>query len=202
MRKTDRAGWRLHTLRNSQSAPFRPWLTDRASLTARLRSLGPFSVELLMQRLAKPTRDEAAFLGSNPARHVRVREVTLFCCGRPTVFAHTVLPRRPRGPLTRWFAQLGNRSLGALLFSHPGFRREPLMARKLDRRHPLHARATQALSLTDLAGDLYARRSRFTFGKQNVLVTEVFSPDTPRFCSTPNDHWRRMPAFVVRTHHP
>ena len=184
----DRAGWRKRVLRTGENARIRPWLTDRNSLTERLRSLGAFSLTRLSQGLAKPTRDEARALRLNPKQLARSREVVLFCDGQPVVFAHTILPRQPRGPLTRWLARLGNRSLGALLFSHPGFERGPLTARRLDRRDPLYRPAREALKLADTTPTtLWARRSRFTFGKQSVLVTEVFSPDLPRYFSTPTD---------------
>ena len=182
----DRAGWRKRVLRTRENARIRPWLTDRSSLTERLRSLGAFSLTRLSQHLARPTRDEARVLRLNPRQVARSREVLLSCDGQPVVFAHTILPRQPRGPLTRWLARLGNRSLGALLFSHPGFLRGPLTARRIDQRHPLYLPAIKAMQLADTTSPtLWARRSRFTFGLQSVLVTEVFSPDLPKFPSTP-----------------
>jgi chorismate--pyruvate lyase len=107
-----------------------------------------------------------------------IREVALYCDGEPVVFAHTVLTYRPRGPLTRWLARLGNRSLGALLFSHAGFVRGPLVSRRLDVRDALYSRAVAAMNLNSTAKPavLWARRSNFSFGRQRVLVTEVFSP--------------------------
>ncbi len=184
----DRAGWRKRVLRTPENTHARPWLADRGSLTARLQTLGVFSLARLSQGLAKPTRDEARALHLKPKQLARSREVVLFCDGQPVVFAHTILPRQPRGPLTRWLARLGNRSLGALLFSHPGFQRGPLSARRLDRRDPLYRPAREALQLAGTAPTtLWARRSSFTFGKQSVLVTEVFSPDLPRFLSTRAD---------------
>ena len=83
-----------------------------------------------------------------------------------------------RGPLTRWLARLGNRSLGALLFSHAGFVRGPLVSRRLDVRDALYSRAVVAMNLNSTAKPavLWARRSNFSFGRQRVLVTEVFSP--------------------------
>jgi len=178
MQKTDRSGWRSRVLRTRDNALIRPWLSDRDSLTERLRALGAFSLVRLSQGLIRPTRDESRVLGLGPKALARSREVTLFCDNRPVVFAHTILPRHPRGPLTRWLARLGNRSLGALLFSHPGFQRGALVARRIDRRHPLYRPALQAFQLADTkAPSLWARRSRFTFGKQTVLVTEIFSPE-------------------------
>lgn len=178
-RSTD---WRATLRRDDDNRRVQPWLRDRGSLTARLQACGRFSVGLLWQRLARPTADEAALLGLRPGVRARVREVVLRVDGVPVVFAHTVLPCRPRGPLTRWLARLGTRSLGAMLFAHPGFARGALHYRRLDARHPLHSRATATLGCTSRT--LWARRSRFVFGCQSVLVTEVFSP---RLHAAPGD---------------
>jgi len=125
-----------------------------------------------------PTNDEAIVLGIKRNRLVWVREVALLCNGEPLVFAHTVLPHWPRGPMTGWLARLGNRSLGALLFSHAGFVRSAMNCKKLDHRHALFNPAIKTMQLTAAhPPTVWARRSRFAFGAQSVLVTEVFSPD-------------------------
>lgn len=152
-------------------------LHRRGSLTARLQARGSFAVELLRQGLAMPTLDEAIALGVKRDRLLWVREVALRVDRQTLVFAHTVLPYRPRGPLTAWLARLGNRSLGALLFAHPGFTRGALCYKRIDRRHALFQPAIDAMQLADAAPTtLWARRSRFAFGAQSVLVTEVFAP--------------------------
>ena len=184
----NRSGWREHPRHTKEDPDIRSWLTNAGSLTARLQTLGTFSVTLLDQRLAKPTGDEAEGLGLRRTQVAWTREVALSVDGKPVVFAHTVLPRRPRGPLIRWLKRLGNRSLGALLFAHPRFSRGPLAARRLDPRHALFYPSIEALQLTDAQPPaLWARRSRFSFGKQSILVTEVFSPAVSKFRSTRKD---------------
>ena len=180
----NRLAWKKKLVRSAASMPFISWLRDRNSLTARLQNRGTFDVRVLRQGLAVPTFDEAVALGIRRKRLAWVREVALYCDGKPVVFAHTVLPYRPRGPMTGWLARLGNRSLGALLFSHPGFARGPLRSKRIDRRHALYAPAIAAMHLEQKAAQpadatpaiLWARRSGFSFGRQTVLVTEVFSP--------------------------
>lgn len=124
-----------------------------------------------------PTLDEAISLGIKRNQLAWIREVALLCDGQPVVFAHTVLPFRPRGALTRWFERLGSRSLGAVLFSHHGFSRGALRTRRIDHRHALYQPTIDAMQLAPSAPPtLWARRSRFVFRSQSVLVTEVFSP--------------------------
>jgi chorismate--pyruvate lyase len=169
--------WRDRITRTAGTAPLLPWLRDRGSLTARIQSRGRFAVRVLRQQRCQPTADEAQALGLSPAVLAWVREVALSCDGRVVVFAHTVLPCQPRGPLTRWLARLGERSLGALLFANVGFSRGPMKFRRIDHRHALFVPAVQALQFTGGAPQtLWARRSQFGFGAQSVLVTEVFSP--------------------------
>lgn len=175
MSYTDRVAWRPHLPRSATR--FASWLLDRGSLTARLQARGSFALSLLYQGLARPTLDEASALGVKRNQLLHVREIALLVDGLALVFAHTVLPGRPRGPLNRWLARLNNRSLGALLFAHPGFARGAISCRRIDPRHALFGPAIDALQLTNAPPRyLWARRSRFTFGRQSVLVTEVFSP--------------------------
>ncbi len=147
----------------------RSWLTEPGSLTARCqRACRDFRVRLLGYGKDLPQADEMA-----RRRLARVREVILECDGVPVIFAHTVLSTATRGRLTRWLARLGNRSLGSLLFSYPGFRRGAIEYRRLDARHPLYQRAA---ALGAAGPCLWARRSLHRLGAQQVLVTEVFLP--------------------------
>lgn len=187
-------GWMPRQRRGADTIHVANWLTDRGSLTARLQEQGRFSVHLCKQGLALPTADEKGEIFSHKQRRQVswIREVTLLCDDTPLVFAHTVLARTPRGPLHRWLARLGQRSLGALLFAHPGFRRGILVSKRLDHRHPLFRPALSALHLQEGPPRyLWARRSSFSFAqhsvhhvRQNVLVTEIFSPHIPKFTTS------------------
>lgn len=169
--------WREKLLRRADNLNVYDWLRDRGSLTARLQARGKFALRLLRQGLAKPTRDEANALGIRGDQYAWVREVALYCDGEPLVFAHTVLPYRPRGPLTGWLSRLGSRSLGAQVFTHARFVRGAINCRRLGRRHALYRPAITALHLAAAPPrSIWARRSRFSFDAQSILVTEVFSP--------------------------
>ena len=158
-----------------ENRALRDWLNESGSLTARLKTIGAFRVQVLRQYLQHANADECVALGVSARTPCWVREVVLFCDDRPVIFAHTVLAAKPRGVLGRWFARLGNRSLGSLLFAHPGFLRGSLSFARIDARHPLHAPALVALDSQANAGFL-SRRCAHRFRAQAVLVTEVFSP--------------------------
>ena len=152
-----------------QDRVLRSWLTEPGSLTARcLRLTRAFRIRVL--RSAKA----AALADAQPSpRLVWVREVILECDGVPVIFAHTTLSTVARGRLTRWLSRLGNRSLGSLLFSYPGFQREAIEYARLDSRHSLFRRVG---TLAAGSAYLWARRSVHRLGGQQVLVTEVFLP--------------------------
>ena len=171
-----RSGWHSFLTTYDGNTLPRDWLQDRGSLTQRLQSMGCFSISVIKQKLARPTIDEAAALGLSCKGMLWVREVALRCDGAPVVFAHTVLTRQPRGPLTGWLQRLGERSLGALLFSHVGFSRGIIEYKRINVRHELFHPAVRAMQLGTSTQALWARRSRFSFGLQSVLVTEIFSP--------------------------
>lgn len=147
----------------------RPWLSEPGSLTARcLRHCRDFRVRLLRQESAEPLVD----MGTGGRRCLPLREVLLECDGRPVVFAHSVLSASRSGALGRWFSRLGCRSLGSLLFTHPGFQRGPIEYLHLQPAHPLHRRLCHTLG-EDLPA-LWARRSCHALRGGSVLVTEVF----------------------------
>jgi len=171
-----RSKWRARLSGSPNDPLLRSWLTEPGSLTARCqRGCTRFRVRLLRYGKGRALADEAAgsTIGRQPAW---VREVVLECDGQPVIFAHTMLSTAGHGRLSRWLARLGNRSLGSLLFTHPGFQRGPLEFIRVDRRHPLFTRAVSAAALNDPPAVLWARRSVHALDGQAVLVTEVFLP--------------------------
>lgn len=169
--------WQSGLGRTAVSSSLASWLTEPTSLTARCQRLSTsFRVRLLAYGRGRPLADEGLIFdqGRQPAW---VREVALECDGVPVIFAHTTLSTAGRGRLSRWLARLGSRSLGSLLFAHPGFRRGDIEFRRLDSRHPLYRRAA---ALAACGPHLWARRSLHRLGGQQVVVTEVFLPAIER----------------------
>ena len=153
-----------------------PWLRDPGSLTLRIQQrCDDFSVHNVKSVLARIALDESALLGIAAHQLAWSREVFLLADGRPVVFAHSACAvRHLRGA---WSAlrDLGNRPLGALLFSHPLVVRRPLHYKALRSGHPLYRRATALLP--DSPQRLWARRSLFYLHDAPLLVTEVFLPE-------------------------
>lgn len=163
-----RRHWQSRLPAHEPAAPLRSWLREPDSLTARCqRHCRLFRVRVLSQGKRRPLADEALRV------RLPVREVLLECDGVPVIFAHSVLSSARSGRLGRWFGRLGSRSLGSLLFTHPGFRRGPIEFMRIDRHHPLYRRVC---AVAGEAPAFWARRSRHALGAGSVLVTEVFLP--------------------------
>ncbi|MGB1238494.1 MAG: chorismate--pyruvate lyase family protein [Pseudomonadales bacterium] len=141
--------------------PWRSWLCDRGSLTEHLiaASDGDFDVQVQRQQWLVPSRSEAKILGLKNRQLALVREVKLCGGGTPWVFARTVIPVTTLTGRQKQFSQLGNRSLGTVLFNDPSMRRG----------------AFQISRLTASTGErLWARRSLFYLDNKPLLVCEVF----------------------------
>jgi len=155
---------------------YAPWLHDHGSLTRRIqRRCGDFKVRNVFAGLCMASRDELALLNISRQQHIYARNVFLYADGKPVVFAHSVVAKHHLHHEWHAVQHLGNRPLGALLFSHPLIRRAPLRYKALKPDHPLYRQA--AMELKTLTPRLWARRSVFTLHGASLLVTEVFLPD-------------------------
>jgi len=137
------------------------WLRNRGSLTERLveKSGGEFRVEVLRQYWGRARLDEAKTLGLSPRHRVMIREVILHGNNSPWVYARSILPARSLDRSLRHLKRLGNRPLGALLFSDPHMQRGEIEV----------ARHKQG----------WGRRSVFYLQGQPLLVSETFLSTFP-----------------------
>lgn len=163
----------------SAAGRYRPWLTDRGSLTARIKARCPgVWVKVVFQGLRRPDRDERFVFAHRGRARVLVREVFLCCGDTPVVFAHTVLAPGDLHGAWRSVAKLGNRPLGAALFADVRIKRYPLRQRKIGRHHELHRRLSSVVPYAPPS--LWARRSLFRLHNSPILVTEIFLPEILR----------------------
>jgi len=152
-----------------------PWLAERGSLTARIRAhCREFAVRRLFEGWGRPYPDEAIALGVPRGTRVRVREVALLADGAPVVFARSLATRQGLRYPWRLLQRIGNRPLGAALFTDPAVRRGTLQTVRLDGRDPRYHRASALCPATPPG--LWARRSLFWRAGVPLLVSEVFLP--------------------------
>lgn len=156
-----------------------PWLRDTGSLTLRIQQrCGHFSVRDVKSTQARIALDESALLGIQPQQFAWSREVFLCADDQPVVFAHSACETRHLRGAWQALRHLGDKPLGALLFSQPQITRRPLRYKALHAHHPLYRRAASVLSAPP--DRLWARRSLFYLNNAPLLVTEVFLPEILR----------------------
>lgn len=152
--------------------PLRAWLLDRRSLTRRLQqhSKNQFSVTVLSQRWQRPRLNEAQALDIPPHQLALVREVILYGGDQPWVYARSVLPQQALNGRFRFLRKLGNKPLGALLFSDPAIQRGPVVLQR-------YPQSQLPVALQQVAQPpLWGRYSIFRYGDNGILVSEIFLP--------------------------
>lgn len=166
--------WNSSTL--GAGAKLLPWLRDYGSLTLRIgQCCERFSVQQVKCGQACIAPDESALLSIPTQQRAWSREAFLCADDQPVVFAHSTCDARHLRSSWHALRELGNKPLGALLFSHPQVTRRPLHYKALRHSHPLYWRA--AAMLCSPPGRLWARRSLFYLHHAPLLVTEVFLPE-------------------------
>lgn len=152
------------------------WLHDHGSLTRRIQQrCTQFQVGNVYTGLSMANHDEMQLLGMPRQQQLYTRDVFLYADKQPVVFAHSVVAAQHLRGAWHTLQHLGNRPLGALLFTHPLVRRAPLSFRALKPEHPLYRDAVKTLNAAPPR--LWARRSVFTLHGAALLVTEVFLPN-------------------------
>ncbi len=116
-------------LRNPEvHGPARYWLQVEGSFTRALQKQcsRSFHVEVRREGFAAPTQEEARHLGIPHRQFAWIREVSLCGDNQPWVLARTVIPLNCLEGEGRRLLHLGNRPLGAYLFTSPHWQRGPL----------------------------------------------------------------------------
>ena len=171
--KSKQRWYQRHQLFNQSISPVLiPWLFDASSLTARLINLcgKGFSVQVISQSWQKIDSEELFAMALPHAHSALVRQVLLCCNGKPLVYARTVIPATTVKGAQRRYANMGNRPLGAMLFSDRTMRRESVQVAKLPSSHA-------AYQYVKDEEDVWGRRSVFRVSEKPILVSEYFLPE-------------------------
>lgn len=106
-----------------------------------------------------------------------VRDVELLCDQVPWVFARTLIPISSLKGAAQRLTQLGEKPLGAVLFSDPKVIRGTTQVARLQPRQPLFETACN--NLHEKPQNLWGRRTLFYLEKRPLLVNEIFLPKLP-----------------------
>lgn len=154
------------------------WLLDTGSLTERLQShCIDFHLDVIGQRQMSPDLEELAQFTLDKqtleATNWQVREVVLSGNGQPWVFARSILPQQL---CEMDLAELGNKPLGQIIFNDNRFVRSPFQLLSLPKKH--HFLSTLGIRTEH---QLWGRRSVFNFNQVQLMVAEIFLPDSPAY---------------------
>lgn len=153
----------------------RDWLLDPGSLTARLkRHCHDFHVAVLGQEITRCSADESTG-DIESGQEVLVREVLLYCDDQPQVFARSLLPLSSLTGSEQQLANLGNQSLGQVLFNHPNLKRKRIELACFNPQSTV-TNLSRYLGL-NTQDNLWGRRSTFVLDGKPLLVAEVFLPN-------------------------
>ena len=148
----DKFEWRVFDPEEKIPEHVSRWLLDGQSLTYKLKEkYNDFRVNVLSQEQNSPYERELKLLGSLTNLAIIVREVELLGSQRPVVNARSLIPLTND---TIDILKIGSRPLGEILFNDPEIKRGHLEVGSFN--------------------NSWARRSTFTIGKTNLLVTEIF----------------------------
>jgi len=178
LQEKSEVSWKLYSrLNQPELSPLQlSWLLDASSLTQRLitASDGEFQVEVISEQWIKPMLSERNLLGMRHNMFARVRQVRLLCKGEPCVFARTVIPYSTlKGPVRR-LLMLGNKSLGAVLFSDRSMQRGEIEIASISKNNNLYNQAMQGFK--QKVSHICGRRSIFYLSGKPLLVNEIFLP--------------------------
>ncbi len=145
--------------------PARSWLQVQGSFTQALkqRCRRNFQVDVCREGYMRPSVEEARTLNMANRQLAWIREVQLSGDQTPWVLARTVIPLGCLEGNGRQLRHLGNKPLGAFLFSSPEWQRGAIETGLCQFRHPRQPRL--------------ARRSRFYRGQHALMVSEYLLPE-------------------------
>ncbi len=127
-------------------------------------------MRVISQQWQTLERGDASAMALKHVNSALVRQVLLCCGDQPLVFARTIIPVTTIKGAQRRYANMGNRPLGALLFTDRTMQREAVQVAQLPATHA----ANQYTKTTE---PVWGRRSVFRVAGKPLLVSEYFLPE-------------------------
>ena len=159
----------------SLSAAHQDWIGCESSLTVRVKEMGiAFNVELLSQFNKPLLTDHQNKLNTADTSGLH-REVLLKQGDLPLVYAQTLMPDSTISGTEKMLAELGNQSLGQVLFQSPQAIRGEIEYARVDQTSELGVFVSSQLH-QPMSEPCYIRRSLFHLNNKPLLVCECFLP--------------------------
>lgn len=151
------------------------WIASESSLTTKIKELGiAFSVQLLHQTTVTLTEKHKALFNVGD-KQALIREVLLKQGDAALVYAQTVMPLSTVTGTEAILAELGNQSLGQVLFQSKQATRGDIEYTEITSNSKLGEFITNNLNQI-IDSCCYMRRSTFHLNNKPLLVSECFLP--------------------------
>lgn len=168
------ASWATQQQTEMCSDKISSWLYDESSLTKKLENLyTKFQVKVKQQLIVNASMTELSGYFAHES-NILLREVFLYCNDTPVVFAQTEIPFSTLTHKQTQLAEIGNQSLGKVLFQDQSMERGPIEVAQFIENQSL-TNLCQSLK-QDCPHSLWARRSQFFLKDKPLLVSELFLP--------------------------
>ena len=183
--------WKTITSTDGDPMPeaVRDWLSKPFVLSNALRKVCvDFSVEVADQCIKPLYADEIAVLKCYETPMGYIRETYLGDVGNPLVYARVTMPESTYVANKENLENLGNRPIGeTLLYKDPSLSRSEFEVKRVTQDDELlfntlvHSNFYRAEIGSSRETEMWARRSVFTISGNQMLITEVFMPDIPKY---------------------
>lgn len=165
--------WQSETKSHTCPDETQSWLYDHNSLTLKLESrCENFNVQVKQQVKIPSSKKLSGYFDDEEI--ILVREVLLHLDETPVVFAQTEIPISTLTEEQIALSEIGNSSLGKLLFNDPSMLRGQIEVTSFKANSPLHDFCQSINQATNET--LWARRSLFYINNKPLLVSELFLP--------------------------
>ncbi len=159
---------------NSQPPALSSWLSDKSSLTVRLKQqCNSFNVKVLFEAPTLADHHEQTLILNN--EHCWVREVYLHGDQTPWVFARSTMPFISGSDQLDNIQHLRSRPLGELLFSNPNLQIKGRFVA------PIYGELQLSPMANSKQMKLWGRRTYYQLNELPIIVTEVFLPGFPAY---------------------
>ena len=151
---------------------FRFWLSNRRSLSKRVKNIAQFQVVKIRPVIIKFLKIERDKFRNIRSGQLYLREVIIYADGRLVMYARTVTPKINLRGFWRGIKELQDNPLADIIFEKKVIKRSSFIYSKFSKNDDI-SKSVRNSGHND-SNILVSRQSMFDYNSNSVLLTEVF----------------------------
>ena len=151
---------------------FRFWLSNRKSLSKRVKNIAQFQVVMIRPSIIKFLKIERDKFKNIRDSQLYLREVMIYADGRIIMYARTVTPKINLRGFWRGIKKLQDNPLSDIIFEKKVIKRSSFIYSRFSKNDDI-SKSVRNCGHND-SNILVSRQSQFNYNKKSVLLTEVF----------------------------